>query len=249
MNKSKEEICLDYVLNNFDNAEFYCCEKSVIKNILISAKRNKELTNFPDLMLPNGFIEHFQITSSKTTRKGATHEKEIAQYQKENEQVIKNSVTDDDLIVFRSFTTQYPKHSREYLIESLKNEWNNHIDHFNKYDGLKTISVFMIQYNDRCLQICESIPKEDVYIISKERPQQCFDFYSLVRDFEALDFVGQYSDKINYVIYVTNGHIEIINLKTIPSIKKQIPYGFSAVYTPVIRMDSYMYLNNGEDNE
>ena len=107
----------------------------------------------------------------------------------------------------------------------------------------------MIQYKDSCLQICESIPKEDIHIISKERPQQCFDFYSLVRDFEALEFIGQYSDKIDYVIYVTRGHIEIIKIDELNRIKQQIPYSFSAVYTTVIRMDSYTYFNKGEDNE
>ena len=185
--KSKEEYCLDYLLDNFDNAEFYGCEKSSIRNIIISAKRNKEPQKFPDFLLPNGFIEHFQITSSKTIRKGSKQEREMAQYLQGNERIIKNSVGDEDVIAFRSFTTQYPKHSRHYLLESLKKEWDNHINHLNKYKGNKDLSIFMLQYNDACLQICENIPKEDSYIICKERPQQHYDFYSLVRDFEALD--------------------------------------------------------------
>lgn len=54
-------------------------EQAEIENSLRIAHTNPNASLFPDFLLENGFIEHFKITSSSLTRKGATHTK------KENE--------------------------------------------------------------------------------------------------------------------------------------------------------------------
>ena len=43
-------------------------------NILRKVVSNPNSSEFPDFICDNGFIEHFQITSSKTNRKGANHQ-------------------------------------------------------------------------------------------------------------------------------------------------------------------------------
>lgn len=52
-----------------------------IASILRTAKPNERLSEFPDFIFQKGFIEHFQITSSKTTRKGAEHKKDEQAFQ------------------------------------------------------------------------------------------------------------------------------------------------------------------------
>lgn len=64
-----------------------------IASILRTAKPNERLSEFPDFIFQKGFIEHFQVTSSKTTRKGAEHKKDEQAFksavQKEQEEVRK----------------------------------------------------------------------------------------------------------------------------------------------------------------
>ena len=52
-----------------------------IENILRTASPNPNESEFPDFVFHNGFIEHFQISSSKTNRKGAVHKKKEQQFQ------------------------------------------------------------------------------------------------------------------------------------------------------------------------
>ena len=40
-----------------------------IQKYLKTAVPNEQRNNFPDFIFDNGFIEHFQVTSSKTTKK------------------------------------------------------------------------------------------------------------------------------------------------------------------------------------
>ena len=50
-------------------------DRFLFETLLRSANPNPEPSQFPDFITKDGFIEHFQITSSITTKKGATHEK------------------------------------------------------------------------------------------------------------------------------------------------------------------------------
>ncbi|UHP11155.1 hypothetical protein LAX80_005075 [Listeria marthii] len=47
-----------------------------ISKILETALPNNKSSDFPDFIFEKGFIEHFQVTSSKETRKGAEHIKD-----------------------------------------------------------------------------------------------------------------------------------------------------------------------------
>ncbi len=44
-------------------------DRKEIQKILRSAKPNESASEFPDFLFAEGFIEHFQVTSSKTSRK------------------------------------------------------------------------------------------------------------------------------------------------------------------------------------
>ena len=48
-------------------------DDKIIVQALRKAKPNINLNDFPDFVFEKGFIEHFQISSSKVTRKGAEH--------------------------------------------------------------------------------------------------------------------------------------------------------------------------------
>ncbi|MDO5376738.1 MAG: hypothetical protein Q4G52_00250, partial [Clostridia bacterium] len=56
------------------------CEE--FENILRIAQANPNASNFPDFILENGFIEHFRVTSSSVTRKGATHTRKESEFRR-----------------------------------------------------------------------------------------------------------------------------------------------------------------------
>lgn len=77
-----EEFENEYVLfiNRLERTHYFGMSKYdcfLFETLLRSASPNPELSQFPDFITKDGFIEHFQITSSITTKKGATHEKNI----------------------------------------------------------------------------------------------------------------------------------------------------------------------------
>ena len=50
--------------------------------VLRVAQANLDASRFPDFIFESGFIEHFQVTSSPTTRKGATHIRKESEFRR-----------------------------------------------------------------------------------------------------------------------------------------------------------------------
>lgn len=50
------------------------------ESVLRVAQANLDASRFPDFTFESGFIEHFQVTSSLTTRKGATHTRKESEF-------------------------------------------------------------------------------------------------------------------------------------------------------------------------
>lgn len=70
---------LDFDKNYFGLLED---ERAEFVNIIREAKPNPSSSEFPDFIFADGFIEHFQITSSRHTHKGATHTKKESEFQR-----------------------------------------------------------------------------------------------------------------------------------------------------------------------
>lgn len=74
-----EKNCIDIIKNKFSvqicfglTAENYFMLQNCLEEIVPNEKSNE----FPDFFFPNGFVEHFMITSSKLLNgKGAAHKK------------------------------------------------------------------------------------------------------------------------------------------------------------------------------
>ena len=88
MRGEQETNCLTRVKQNLgrNSVHYFCSDPQKIIRILKSARPNPAQSNFPDFLFENGFIEHFQITASRETRKGAEHRQRQAQFCKEAEQ-------------------------------------------------------------------------------------------------------------------------------------------------------------------
>ena len=122
----KELRIINMVRQHFCTADKYGFSIEDIQkmeSILDSAVPNNESNKFPDFVFKGGFIEHFQVTSSKETRKGAEHLKLKSGY---NTKVtdIKSKIVSGEITDRASLDFKYPSHSYSDFKKSfLKKPW------------------------------------------------------------------------------------------------------------------------------
>lgn len=209
-------------------------DRKQIEQILRIAQPNEKTSEFPDFKFDYGYIEHFQVSSSKLTRKGAEHIREIncfvSKINMETESLKQawNETPSFDKVRSKQWAKDNPNHSHSFLINSFKKHWENHIDSLNKYTGNKDVGIFMIEYTDFALTMVENVYKEWIIGMSHGdmRNQENFHCYRLTRDRILLNFIYQYKDKIKYVIFVYHEGFEIIRLENIPYLLKLIPWEY-----------------------
>lgn len=253
MHGEKEQKCLDFVKENINFVKYYGFSENDILEFeacLNSAKTNANVSKFPDFICDDGFIEHFQISSGKLTKKGSEHLKDINIHKNNINNILENDIKNNNIRP-RTFKFNYNSHSYKNLIISLENSWNSHLKSLEKYNIEKSSKgIFMIQYTDAAITMCENpfanIKKELIFADLIE--QKYIDYYSLCRDKRALDFIYKNKDKIHYVVYVYNSGIEVINTNNIPEIKKLLPWDYCiAAYKVTIATDTY--IPKCEDNK
>lgn len=224
-----------------------------IADSLRKAKANESASNFPDFIFENGFIEHFQITSSKETKKGSAQaiaENDFNRRAERTESEFQencNNNPDFDNIRTISTTMDVPKHESDYLHSSFKRNFEKHIESLEKYNGSTQIGIFMIENFEFAVHMTENIGeglKENVSYGDLWRAQD-FLCYRLSRDRAILQYLYNFKDKIKYIIYVYNdyksrkstallesGHvkkvpkIEVIKIENIPYMLKLLPWDF-----------------------
>lgn len=251
MRGEREQACLDRIKNNLRNVCFYGTsikDVKFIKNCLSSAIPNPESSKFPDFIFKGGFIEHFQITSSETNRKGAVHQKEYAYYRKNTDSAIKefqeemNENPSFDVVQEKHWFFGQPAHSYENLVYSFKSTWDSHIESLQKYSQRNGVGIFLVDYPEFALAM-----SEDAYTGVKEglryddiRIPQKFKAYRLSRDKKMLDYLYTYKEQITFVVYIYYDGYEIIKLENIPELKKLLPWDFT-VYTLAVRNVESIY--------
>lgn len=234
MKGEKEQKCFEVVKNDFMKeypTKFFGLNCEEIKNMKVlfdTAKINEKTSEFPDIILNDGFIEHFQITSSKENKNGAVHIKELTKFKSKIEKDMMAIQVNHDFSK-KHWTMQYPEHSYEYLVNSFKKNWNSHFDSFQKYKGKKDISIFMIQYSDMALEMYENVYKNWIDEMSNGdlRKPEILDCYRITRDKEILEYMYEFKEKIKYVIFIYGEKCEIIKLENIPYILKLIPWNYA----------------------
>lgn len=200
------------------------------------------LVSSPDFIFQKGFIEHFQVTSSKTTRKGAEHKKDEQAFksavQKEQEEVRKQWEHEMECNTLRStsWTFEYGAHSYEDLKKSFQDSWEKHLQSLEKYNGTKEIGIFMIEYDESALGMIECVYTDWINGMSQGdmRKQEDFKNYRLSRDKKILNYIYQFKDKIRYVIYVYRDGFEIIRTDNIPYLLKLMPWDYM-IYPMIVQ--------------
>lgn len=224
-----------YCCTKFENETIYGLTQDDIfevANAIRKAKGNPNPSKFPDFVFENGFIEHFQITASKQSKKGSAEDADKEKFKREmqaeidefykycSENPVFNEVRSKQWI-----RKDLPEYSYKNLVDSFKTNFEKHIESLQKYKGCKDISIFLIQNSEDNIEMCENIGKntrEEIRCDYKIQ-QEHFFRYRLSRDKSMLKYLYTFKDKIDYVIYFYEENFEIIKVENIPELYKYIP--------------------------
>ena len=238
MRGEREIDCLNYVkksfLNNL-NILLYCDNKDKIRNIILNAKPNINSSQFPDFVFENGFIEHFQVTGSKETKKGAEHNKNQSYFEKKGkdqlkrlENNIKNSTPFNKLLIetTKMINSEY---NYDMYQKSFKKNWENHIESLNKYDGKKDVGIFLIEYKGA--------------LLPKKQKEEVLEFYKLSEDKNLLRYMYDFKYKIHYVIFTDRQNCQVIETKLIQKLIKEVPEVISIGSGRYIRTNVNLFID------
>lgn len=223
-------------------------DREEFESTLRIVKPNSDLSKFPDFTFENGFIEHFQITSSSVTRKGATHTRKESEFNRIVDTETKkiesewNETPSFDEVRSKSWTFSHPPHSYEYLVESFKNNWEHHMESYGKYTGSKQIGMFMIEYPEFALEMRENVYQDWIDGMSQGdmREQEKFKEYRLSRDKNLLQYVYKFKDAIKYVVFLNHTRIEVIRTENIPYLIKLLPWDY-VIYPLMVNTVASVY--------
>lgn len=181
-----------------------------IQKYLKTAVPNEQRNNFPDFIFDNGFIEHFQVTSSKTTKKGSKHLKNIKHYKDETDikfKQIKKEWEDNPIMYEERIATQeylYKEHNYEYLKQSIEQCFQNHVNSLDKYEGKKENGIFLIEYMDCAVSMVPNYNDEIYKKINNGdlKIERKINGYSPIYDKKMLGYFEQFKNKIKYIVWV-----------------------------------------------
>jgi len=217
---TQEKKCLDFVKQHLNNVII----GEGLKTQVLEAVENPENSEFPDFTLNNGFIEHFQITASTEDNKGSEYKRTEAEHQRE-------------LNIAPQGASLSPKHSGwsyDNLKKSFKRNWMKHLESLSKYSTRDidiTTKVFMLEHVEMNFEMFENVC---AYTDDHSMEQRHFFYYSLSHDIEMLDYMYNFCDKIDYVIYRHMDGVEIIELAKIPKMKESLKFPF--IISPLFQM-------------
>lgn len=181
-------------------------------------------TEFPDFIGENGFIEHFHVSSGGSLSNGGYV---ITTIESENEKKHYQFRKDGTDKLYRTKVIRtIENNSIENLHASLRRCFKNHIWSMGCYKGKNEIACFLITSDDYLMlkvQRNGEIPVIDPSIGL---------WYNPIYDKKLLDYLYEYVDAIDYVIYfnIKFGSCSYIKLADIPDIIKKYHSDDSIVY-------------------
>ena len=205
---------------------------TIFENSLRLARSNPAPSNFPDFVFDGGFIEHFEITSSKSNRSGYDHKRKhvvFEQMAEQEEDAFKSAMNETPpfgSVQSKSWSFTYPQHSYDYLVKSFTEKWKHHTESLSKYDGCRDVGIFLIDYPETALghNIDYDVMPDRLYGDMLFRDDH--KWYRLSRDMNLLNFIHGYRNKIKYVIFKNVEYFEVIATEAIPELIKLLPWRY-----------------------
>lgn len=221
-NRQQELNCLQ------NSKKFISTNNSVYKYLKI-AKSNPKASDFPDFIFDGGFIEHFQVTAAMETKKGDKHRIAESEFDKESERILGelkteyvNSKPCSGTVTTDVWEMDSPKYSYVDYVKSFKRNFEKHIESLDKYQGDKSVGIFLVEYSGARIKIM----RKGYFLKS----------YKIEYDKDMLLYLQDYSDKLKYVSIFwgdTQGDVkgdmscEIIELSRISDMLSKLPKDIS----------------------
>lgn len=209
-NRGEKELECINILKNI----ILRCES--VSRYLYLAKSNPKPSEFPDFIFNDGFIEHFQVSSSKETKKGSDFNITENDFNKAMEDEFdknKKEWLDSDFQNNTMRVTTYKNvidnGSYEFFVKSFTKNFDKHIASLKNNNGEKSIGIFLVEFLGGKITICQKG-------IFKE-------FYKLSYDKDLLEYIYKFKNELKYVIFTDNEHYDVVEVKNIPDIIKSIP--------------------------
>lgn len=223
-----EENCLNKVKEHcLLNGTYYSGiteeEKKSLITLIKSAKdTDDKTTTFPDFIGENGWIEHFKVTSSQSSKKGYESNINHAEMMRSIEQQIDEKKQDKNRTDYPfSASSTRENDSLENYRKSLMTSWKKHYQSYKKrqqeLEDFKT-GVFLIESDDIFLQVSKFKDMRNGIIEDYNIP------FEIVYDKKIMDFIQQYSSDIQYVIFAGSRIVKILKISSIPDIIKNVDY-------------------------
>ena len=241
MRGKAEQYCFDLINSNLDKDIYFamsCEDNYIIKKAFADAKPNPKASEFPDFIFDEGFIEHFQVTSSFENRKGsmmAREKNDISRDFQNRAREATENLPKGQITVHSVETSPYwhKQHSYKNYVNSFKGNFEHHIESLMKYDGARKHRIFMIEYNDSALRMSKKYAKDLMLevsygdLLTRENPA-----YRLSRDIDMLRYIHEKSNLIDFVIFANRNcfhgvFIDIIKTQNALEIIKLLYEGYN----------------------
>ncbi len=199
------------------------CDISEVSQFIFEARPNQNSNDFPDFVFDGGCIEHFEITSSRETRKGFQfkideqgYKKKKLEYHKELNKEALLIKHESGAIHTSTFEEIYDKFSYEDFLHSLEKNIKKHGNSLEKSPIRDKIVIYLIEQQSGRMYIQEN--------------EWRVKFCELNKDKRALEILKKYGEFIDYVIYFVSDSIEIIDVNKIDNlIDRAIEYKYVKV--------------------
>ena len=114
------------------------------------------------------------------------------------------------------------------------------MESYKKYTGSKQIGIFMVEYPEIALAMCENVYHDWIDGMSQGdmREQENFKEYRFSRDKKLLKYIYQFKNEIQYVIFMNQARIEVIRTGNIPYLIKLLPWDYVIYPLQVTTVDS-----------
>jgi len=224
MRGEAEQKCLEQIQNDIKgvcgNGQSLECVYSDFPvealKLICCAEPNPQSSKFPDFLFPGGFIEHFEVTTAKESKKGAALKREENKFQKEVQNQFKAfreeivGITEPHSIVSRVAKKEFVGSTYDDFVSSFERIWKHHIRSLDNYRGEKAIGIFLIENTGSAFK-----QMRDGKYFGK--------LHHLHVDKRLLSIVEESKDRLSFVIYKQAQFYEIIKADTIPMLMEQIP--------------------------
>jgi hypothetical protein len=210
--RKNEKECLEVLKNAIlgkSNMSIYAnCDLKALSQYIFAAESNINSNMFPDFVFDGGGIEHFELTSSKETRKGSEFKIEENSNKKSREDFYKRTqeefVSSEHIpgtVSTSNYEEIYESFTYEDFLKSLEKNVTNHVASLEKLQYQEKIVVFLMEQQTARLWLDEGIIP--------------IRFYELHQDKIALEKIKQSCRNVDYLVYFVCDSIEIIDLHKI----------------------------------